>query len=154
MNLDCIKTVRLEEQTYGVQAAFIDHKDAAFIEKKVAASFFKKILEMSNSKNLLFLLLIATTQAIRIPIDMGNYCLTDCCVASYAYRTLGGKTVKDQALAKGCCSMLGKKSQSSGIPGVRCTADGNITVLDWANKNLTGRFPSYVDKKLGSLKRV
>jgi hypothetical protein len=34
--------VRLEEQTYGVQAAFIDHKDAAFIEKKVAASFFKK----------------------------------------------------------------------------------------------------------------
>jgi hypothetical protein len=104
---------------------------------------------MSNSKNLLFLFFIATTQvsAFGRPSWVCHFDPSNqCCIVATTWTVFGGEKLADQNKPKACCSTLGNKTQPSGIEGVDCNPDGKVTRINWSNKNLTGYIPTTIGK--------
>jgi hypothetical protein len=117
---------------------------------------------MANSKNntsmiyLLHLLAIATHQvsASTSNGDVGkpswtlgwvsNPYANDCYYTTSMYLSFGqigidaAKPYLKEKHKKSCCRYLGKVFQTSGFPGVNCTAEGRVTSIDWRDKNLKG----------------
>ncbi len=68
-----------------------------------------------------------------------------CCWAARIRAYMGQAKLINLISKTHCCEYVGSKNQSSGIPGVYCTADGKITGIYWTLSGLTGPIPPQIE---------
>jgi len=104
------------------------------------------ILKMINSSfsmmlYLMILVMISPAQAQAVSCDSSS---PQCCSMKRIWELMGQTTLVDHTNATACCYYLDSTTQTSGIPGVTCTSDGTVTMIDWNGQTLTGTIPSEI----------
>ncbi len=65
-----------------------------------------------------------------------------CCWVVESLKKMGKTTSLDPTSSTACCEYLGSTTQTSGIPGVKCTSTGIVTWIGWLSKSLQGSIPA------------
>jgi len=74
----------------------------------------------------------------------------ECSSVVESWKKMGKTTPVSATSATACCYYLGSTTQTSGIPGVRCTSTGIVTEINWGSQGLQGSIPT----ELGSLPKL
>jgi hypothetical protein len=74
----------------------------------------------------------------------------DCSTVYDLWTNWGKATAVDRNSQTACCRFLGNTQQLTGIEGVKCTSDGNVTWVLWSSKSLSGSIP----ESIGNLKNL
>jgi hypothetical protein len=62
----------------------------------------------------------------------------DCAAVIDLWTHWGQTTTVDRNSPTACCRLLGETQQLTGITGVFCTSDGNVTGIGWIDQSLSG----------------
>jgi hypothetical protein len=68
----------------------------------------------------------------------------DCAIVVDLWKHWGKNTTVDRNSPTACCFSLDGKVQLTGIEGVGCTSDGNVTYVFWYSQSLSGSIPDYI----------
>jgi hypothetical protein len=66
---------------------------------------------------------------------------SECCWVIRSWQKMGKSTTVSSTNATACCYVLGSTTQTSGIPGVKCTSTGIVTEIRWYYQSLQGQIP-------------
>jgi hypothetical protein len=67
---------------------------------------------------------------------------SDCSWVIRSWQKMGKTTSVSATSATACCYKLGSTTQTSGIPGVKCTSTGIVTEIKWGFESLKGSIPT------------
>ena len=104
---------------------------------------------MTLSKNNLAMNMVLLLYILAISTTSATTCTStspDCCWVVESWNKMGKATTVNPNSATACCYRLGSTTQSSGIPGVRCTSTGIVSQIDWKTKSLKGQIPEELVK--------
>jgi hypothetical protein len=83
-----------------------------------------------------------TTAAAMLAADCPTAAYPDCCYVTKAWLLMGKTTPGPSSQ---CCTFVqGGSSETSLIPGVTCTPDKKVIIIDWHSKGLKGPIASTI----------